>query len=222
VTTDTPGGAGRVYLVDPLTGTACLLAELPRGMQVGDVKWAPAGDALAVSGLAGDVFVWSRAGATVAFTSSDYGSIAWSPDGAWLAVGWWSQQGGDALLALPAEGPPVRFSCELKPGETPRPTAVVVDSGQTCPAFPHMVWSPDSKQIAIGGGDRIGLFGVASLADPIFRRLAIGRAIDEADTIPLGWLDAQTLLAVDQHGWRARCLRTVRGRCRPSRVRRTH
>jgi WD40-like Beta Propeller Repeat. len=63
-----------------------------------------------------------------------------------------------------------------------------------------MVWSPDSKQIAIGGGDRIGLFGVASLADPTFRRLAIGRAIDEADTIPLGWLDAQTLLAVDQDG----------------------
>lgn len=61
-----------------------------------------------------------------------------------------------------------------------------------------MLWAPDSQRVAIGAGDRIGLFGVASFADPTFRRLAVYPGLDEGDTLPLAWLDGQTLLAVDQ------------------------
>jgi hypothetical protein len=185
VTTDSPGGA-RVYLVDPSTAAACLLAELPPGLTVADTSWAPAGDALAISmvnsttsGDPGAIYVWSGAGTTRAFTVADFTTFAWSPNGAWLALG----EGSRRLWALPADGPPLQFSCE-----------------PTCPAFPHLVWSADSQQIAIGGGDRVGLFGVASFADPTFRRLAVGPAINPSDSWPLAWLDPQTILAVDQNG----------------------
>jgi WD40 repeat protein len=165
-----------------------VLAELRYGVEVADVVWAPAGDALAISGSGGGVYVWSQAGITKAFSSPMYTRLAWSPDGAWIGIP------EAALWALPASGPPVRFSCEPQPGQ---PTA---GSGYEpmCPFFPHMVWSLDSKEVAVGGGDRAGMLGTASLADPTFRHFGIP-GIVEGDTVPVEWLDAQELLAFDQN-----------------------
>lgn len=184
-----PGGPTEVRILDPLTSRSCLLLELPEGVVVDDAEWSPSDDVFAISVAGagttgvdpvlsdGSLYIWSAMGTTRPM-APEGDKLSWSPDGSNLAIsaafGMWTLAGNGA--------PPLRLNCEHPANDV------------NCPAFPALLWSPNSDRLVMQGGDRRDStkYGPASMLDPVFHLITPVPALEGA--APIGWLDSQTLL----------------------------
>ena len=161
-----------VVLVDPETGVACRLVELGATDGPRALLWSPTGEALAIStGTA--LYIWTERGLIEPRRQELGGTgpqaLSWVPSGTILAVG----RVGELLI--------------------------LTDSGvlQSIAAkgVSQMAWSPDGGRLAVAAVDEIdGSLGLAIVS-------RVGEQLDAIEpapaVLPVGWLDANTLVAGD-------------------------
>ena len=126
---------------------------------VASVTWAPAGQAVAVVTVNGDLLLWAPGGAITPVLAGVSGAVAWAPDGGHLAA---RTSGGVAVMTLSASGPGAIATLAQQHGDA------------------ALLWAPDGKSLAISSGTGLAI----APADGAQLKLADTAA---ADNRPLVW-----------------------------------
>jgi hypothetical protein len=156
-----------VVLVDPQTGRACRLADFAQNSDQKALSWSPTGEALAI-GLDTRLFIWTSAGLVEQARPPEVSQ----PGGGRLILEW--APDGSRLAVGPAQG---NLWFVYADGSPPTSLSLRDISG--------LAWSPDGERLVIGSDLQLT---IRNSGESMFSRDA------GTSPLPLGWLDAVTLV----------------------------